>query len=114
MADLRRNFQTSGFVDDTSHWSKVLQLFFSSENEMQKLEQKTHNFVSTMLSTLLKPFCTNMFRYLVFTDPGRIHVTLVLSRRILISALEAARPFGHHALGVHTQLFRSPVEHFKK
>ena len=45
MADLR-NFQTAGFVDDISHWSKVLQLFFSSENEMQKLQKKTHNSTS--------------------------------------------------------------------
>ena len=46
-ADLR-NFQTSGFVDDASHWSKVLQLFFSSENEMQKHQKKTHNVLSKM------------------------------------------------------------------
>ena len=37
-----------GFVDDTSHWSKVLQLFFSSENEMQKLQTKTHSITSKM------------------------------------------------------------------
>ena len=46
MADLRK-FQTLGFVDDTSHRSKVLQLFFSSESGMQKL-QKTHNITSKM------------------------------------------------------------------
>ena len=34
-----------------------------------------------------------------------LHVTLVFSRRILISALEAARSFGHHAVRVHTQPF---------
>ena len=47
MADWR-NFQTPGLVDDTLHWSKVLQLFFSSENEMQKLEKKTQNIASKM------------------------------------------------------------------
>ena len=47
MADLR-NFQTPGFVDDTSHWSKGLQLFFSSENDLQKLQKKTHNTTSKM------------------------------------------------------------------
>ena len=59
----QRNFQTPGFVDDTSHWSKVLQLFFSSESEMQKLQKKTHNIASTApedditgnTSTLVKP-----------------------------------------------------------
>ena len=34
-----------------------------------------------------------------------LHVTLVFSRRILISALEAARSFGHHAMRVHTKPF---------
>ena len=34
-----------------------------------------------------------------------LHVTLVISRRILISALEAARPFGHYAVSVHTKPF---------
>ena len=43
-----RNFQTPRFVDYTSYWSKVLQLFFSSESEMQKLQKKTHNITSKM------------------------------------------------------------------
>ena len=51
MADLRK-FQTLGFVDDTSHRSKVLQLFFSSGSEMQKL-QKTHNITSKMRNNAL-------------------------------------------------------------
>ena len=34
------------FVDDTSQWSKVLQFFFSSESEMQKLQKKTHSITS--------------------------------------------------------------------
>ena len=49
-ADLR-NFQTLGFVDDTSHRSKVLQLFFfSSENEMQMPQMKTHNKKSVLMA----------------------------------------------------------------
>ena len=47
MADLR-NLETPRFVDDTSHWSKVLHLFFSSENEMHKLQKKTRNITSKM------------------------------------------------------------------
>ena len=43
-----RNFQTPLFVDDTSHWSKVLQLFISSESEMQMLQEKTHDSTSKM------------------------------------------------------------------
>ena len=47
MADLR-NLETPWFVGDTSHWSKVLQLFFSSESKMQKLQKKTRNITSKM------------------------------------------------------------------
>ena len=47
VADLR-NFQTPGFVDETSHWSEVLQLFFSPENDLQKLQKKTDNITSKM------------------------------------------------------------------
>ena len=32
-----------------------------------------------------------------------LHVTLVLRQRILISALEAPRPFGHHDVRVHSK-----------
>ena len=51
-----------------------------------------------------------MFRCRVFAVLGRIsflHVTLVFSREILNSALDAARPFGHHAMRVHAKPFRS-------
>ena len=44
MVDLR-NLQTPRFVDDTSHW---VQLFFSSDSEMQKLQKKTHYVTSKM------------------------------------------------------------------
>ena len=42
------SIQTPGFFGDTTHWSKVLQLFFSSENEMKKLQKKTHNITLKM------------------------------------------------------------------
>ena len=41
LTDLR-SFRSPRFVDNTSHWSKILQLF-SSESDMQKLQKKTHN-----------------------------------------------------------------------
>ena len=44
----REKVHLPSHVKALSHWSKVLQLFFSSESEMQKLQRKTHNITSKM------------------------------------------------------------------
>ena len=56
MADLR-NFSTPGLVDGTSHLGMVLQLFFSSESKMQKLQKKTQNIASKMCNNASFQLC---------------------------------------------------------